>query len=326
VARSSEAEGLVVVDHLTKRFGAVLAVDDLSFAVQPGRVTGFLGPNGAGKTTTLRMLLGLVAPTSGRATIGGVRYADLADPLTAVGACLEATGFHAGRTARDHLRVLATTAGIRIGRVDEVLDLAGLRPAATRRVGGFSLGMRQRLALASALLGDPRVLLLDEPANGLDPQGIAWLRGFLRYLAGQGRTVLVSSHVLSEVQQTVDEIVIIARGSLVRQAPLADLEGPPTVVVRTPAPAELTAALARADPSLTVTEVPGEEGLLHIGGAAPADVGRIAHGAGVELHELYGKPSDLEEVFLAVTAETPPPPAEAPPPTEAPPPPAEATA
>jgi ABC-2 type transport system ATP-binding protein len=288
----------VRVDRLTKRFGSVTAVDDLTFTVSPGRVTGFLGPNGAGKTTTLRMLLGLVRPTSGGAVIGGRRYADLPDPTRAVGASLEATGFHAGRTARDHLRVLAAAAGLPDSRVDALLGLVGLSGDAARRVGGFSLGMRQRLALAAALLGDPPVLLLDEPANGLDPEGIAWLRGFLRHLATQGRTVLVSSHVLSEVEQTVDDVVIIARGRLVRQASLADLEGGPAVVVRTPTPEPLRAALAGAG----LRAAPDGD-RLRVADAAPAQVGALAFSAGVELHELRPAESDLEAIFLQLTTD-----------------------
>jgi len=204
----------VSVRGLTKHFGSVNAVEDLSFEVPTGRITGFLGPNGAGKTTTLRMALALVKPTAGEALIGGRRYADLRHPRRAVGALLEATGFHPGRRGRDHLRILAQVAGVGRGRVDEVLELVELTSAADRRVGGYSLGMRQRLGLAAALLGDPGVLVLDEPANGLDPAGMAWLRGLLRELAGQGRTVLISSHVLSEVAQTVDQVVIINAGRL----------------------------------------------------------------------------------------------------------------
>src|SRR5687767_4491188 len=238
----------IAVEGLTKRFGSVRAVEDLTFATTPGRVTGFLGPNGAGKTTTLRMVLGLVTPTAGSALVEGQRYADLADPLRTVGAALEASSFHPGRSARDHLRVLATAGGLPLQRADETLQQVGLADVADRRAGGFSLGMRQRLALAAALLGDPRVLVLDEPANGLDPEGIAWLRGFLRYLAGEGRTVLISSHVLSEVQQTVDDVVIVARGRLVRQATLAELDDPTmrAVAVRTPTPDALQLALSTA--------------------------------------------------------------------------------
>jgi ABC-2 type transport system ATP-binding protein len=215
----------VSVRGLTKRFGSVHAVEDLSFDVPTGKVTGFLGPNGAGKTTTLRMALGLVGPTAGEALIGGRRYADLPHPRREVGALLEATGFHPGRKGRDHLRILAQQAGCGRGRVDEVLKLVELTDAADRRVGGYSLGMRQRLGLASALLGDPGVLIFDEPANGLDPAGMAWLRGLLRGLAAEGRTVLVSSHVLSEVEQTVDQVVIINEGRLRYAGTLGNLGG-----------------------------------------------------------------------------------------------------
>jgi ABC-2 type transport system ATP-binding protein len=214
---------VIEVRDLTKRYGGVLAVDRLGFTLAEGAVTGFLGPNGAGKSTTLRMLLGLTPPTAGTATIGGVPYRELRDPVRTVGALLEATGFHPGRSGRDHLRVLATAAGLPPARVDEMLDLVDLTGASRRRAGGYSLGMRQRLGLAAALLGDPEVLILDEPANGLDPEGVHWLRGLLRRLAAQGRTVLVSSHQLAEVAQTVDDVVIIARGRLVTQTTVADL-------------------------------------------------------------------------------------------------------
>ncbi len=287
------------VAGLTKQFDTVLAVDDLTFSVGPGRVTGFLGPNGAGKTTTLRCLLGLVAPTSGSATIDGKHYHDLPHPMRIVGSALEATGFHPGRSAQNHLRVLARAAGIDERRVPEVLELVGLVDSATRTVGGFSLGMRQRLQLAAALLGDPGVLLLDEPANGLDPEGIAWLRAFLRYLAGQGRTVLVSSHVLSEVEQTVDDVVIIANGRLVRACPLDELTaGHSHVVVRTPTPQQLADALAAHAPGARVST---EDGSLHVVDADAATIGHIAFGAQVELHELRPASSDLEEVFLSLT-------------------------
>ncbi|WRZ94735.1 ABC transporter ATP-binding protein [Streptomyces sp. NBC_01007] len=213
----------ITVNGLTKRYGAVTAVDRLTFEVEPGKVTGFLGPNGAGKTTTLRMLLGLVTPTAGRALIDGRRYAELSEPRRAVGAVLEATGFHPGRRGRDHLRILALAADIPFSRVEKVLERVGLADAADRRVGGYSLGMRQRLGLASALLGDPNVLVLDEPANGLDPAGMAELRDLLRDLAGEGRTVLMSSHVLSEVAQTVDRVVIVAAGTLRYAGTLTEL-------------------------------------------------------------------------------------------------------
>jgi ABC-2 type transport system ATP-binding protein len=214
----------ITIRGLTKRFGQVGAVTDLSFDVPAGQVTGFLGPNGAGKTTTLRILLGLVSPTAGEALIGGKRYQDLEQPRRTVGAAVEAMAAHPGRRARDHVRLLGGAAGAGRERVEEVLDMVGLADAQGRRVGGFSLGMRQRLGLASALLGDPRYLVLDEPANGLDPAGMAWLRGLLRGLASEGRTVLVSSHVLSEVAQTADNVVIVNDGRLRYAGPLADLD------------------------------------------------------------------------------------------------------
>jgi len=213
----------VEVRSLTKNFGRVAAVRDLSFTAPAGKITGFLGPNGSGKTTTLRTLLGLVRPSAGEALIGGVRYGSLARPRRSVGALLEATGFHPGRRARDHLRILAAADGLPDRRADEVLDQVGLAPAGSRRVRGFSLGMRQRLGLAAALLGDPAVLLLDEPANGLDPAGIAWLRGLLRSLAGEGRTVVVASHVLSEVAQMADHVVIVSTGQLRFAGPLGEI-------------------------------------------------------------------------------------------------------
>jgi ABC-2 type transport system ATP-binding protein len=289
---------VIVVDALTKNFGTVRAVDGLSFLVEAGSVTGFLGPNGAGKTTTLRVLLGLVSPTSGTATIDGRRYADLPDPMRMVGAALEASSFHPGRTARDHLRILSLSAGLPPTRADEVLAQVALTESADRRVGGFSLGMRQRLALAGALLGDPQVLLLDEPANGLDPEGIAWLRGFLRHLASQGRTVLVSSHVLAEVQQTVDHVVIISRGRLITSAPLAELtrNHAADVRVRTPDADRLRAALEARG-----AQVRAADGVLHVSGLTPPGIGRTALREAVELHELVQEESDLEQVFLSLT-------------------------
>ena len=291
----------ISVEGLTKRFGDVLAVDHLDFAVDPGTVTGFLGPNGAGKTTTLRMLLGLVAPTSGTATIGGRPYRELTDPARRVGAVLEASGFHPGRSARDHLRVLATAAGLAPGRVDEVLAQTGLAGAARRRAGGFSLGMRQRLGLAAALLGDPEVLVLDEPANGLDPEGVRWLRGLVRGLADQGRTVLVSSHVLAEVAQTVDRVVIIDRGRLVAQSSLADLTAGAdrTVRVRTPQAEALRDVLVARGGTVTL-DGPGQ---LVVAGATTEQVGQAAAAGGVVLHEMRFERSNLEEVFLELTGE-----------------------
>jgi ABC-2 type transport system ATP-binding protein len=284
---------------LSKRFGAVVAVDDLTFSVCSGRVTGFLGPNGAGKTTTLRMLLGLVRPTAGTATIGGRTYAELTDPLRLVGAGLDGSSFHPGRSARDHLRWVCVAGDIPTSRADQVLQLVGLSEAADRRVGGYSLGMRQRLSLAGALLGDPGVLLLDEPANGLDPEGIAWLRGFLRHLAAEGRTVLVSSHVLSEVQQTVDDVVIIARGRLVHTGPVMGLAGEPGTLVRSPDVALLRPALSRA--GLVVED--HADGAIVVRGAAPSQVGDVAHAVGARLHLLSTAQDDLETAFLRMVSQ-----------------------
>jgi ABC-2 type transport system ATP-binding protein len=289
----------IKVHGLTKRFGDVLAVDGLDFEVEEGTVVGFLGPNGAGKTTTLRMLLGLVAPTAGTATFGDRAYRELEEPTRVVGAVLEASGFHPGRTARNHLRVLATAAGLPARQVDTVLAQVGLADAADRRVGGFSLGMRQRLGLAAALLGDPGVLLLDEPANGLDPEGIAWLRRLIRHQADQGRTVLVSSHVLAEVAQTVDQVVIIARGRLVTQSSLADLVAgaDAAVRVRTPQAEALRERLAAGGAAVRLD---GPDQLV-VTGVTTEQVGRAAAAAGVVLHEMRFERSNLEEVFLELT-------------------------
>jgi ABC-2 type transport system ATP-binding protein len=284
---------------LSKRFGDVVAIDDLSFVAREGAVTGFLGPNGAGKTTTLRMLLGLATPTAGSATIGGHPYGQLADPFRHVGAVLESTGFHPGRQARDHLRVLATAARLPLARVQEVLDQVGLAEAGDRRVKSFSLGMRQRLGLASALLGEPEVLILDEPANGLDPEGVHWLRRFLRGFADQGGTVLVSSHLLAEVAQTVDEVVIIARGRLVSQASLADLthRSQAGVRVRTPRAEALRGALAAEG---IATELVTADALVAFGTTTEA-VGLAAAGANVAIYEMTAQGFDLEELFLELT-------------------------
>lgn len=286
-------------DGVTKRFGSVAAVENLDFTVEPGRVTGFLGPNGAGKTTTLRMLLGLVTATSGTATIGGKAYGALKNPMRVVGASLEAN-FHPGRSGRGHLDVTATAAGIPRDRVDAVLEQTGMTPYADRRVGGYSMGMRQRLGLATALLGDPGVLVLDEPINGLDPEGIRWIRSFLRALADEGRTILVSSHLLSEVQQTVDDVVVIAGGKLRYVGTLEALEGTTTAtgsVVDAPDRAALTAALKKAGHQARV----GPDGLAV--DVAPAEVGRIALAAGVALSALAASGAGLEDEFLALVAD-----------------------
>ncbi|MGW5670848.1 ABC transporter ATP-binding protein [Micromonospora sp. NPDC003776] len=294
--------GQIVVSGLTKQYKNVRAVDNLSFTVQPGRVTGFLGPNGAGKTTTLRMLLNLVTPTAGEATIGGHRYADLADPLRSVGAVLEASSAHKGRTGINHLRVICAAAGLPRQRADEALALVGLTPAAKRKFKGYSLGMKQRLGIAAAMLGNPQVLILDEPANGLDPEGIRWMRGFLKGLAAEGRTVLVSSHLLSEMQLLADDVVIIAAGKLVRQGPVDQVIGSMAhggrVRVRTPQAEELTVAL-REQPATVTAD--GHGALLVTGVDAPT-VGRVALAAKVELHELTTERPDLEGVFLELTA------------------------
>jgi ABC-2 type transport system ATP-binding protein len=294
-------DGQIIVSGLTKHYKRVRAADDLSFTVEPGRVTGFLGPNGAGKTTTLRMLLNLVTPTAGTATIGGQRYADLPDPLRTVGAILEASAAHKGRTGRNHLRIICAAAGLPASRADEVLELVGLTPAAKRKFRGYSLGMRQRLGIAAAMLGDPRVLVLDEPANGLDPEGIRWMRQLLQKLAGEGRTILVSSHLLSEMQLLADELVIIAAGRLIAQGTVDQIIGRmPTearVRVRTPDPGKLTAALAESGAIV----VPNDDGALLVTGAAAPEVGAAALRARVELHELLTERPDLEQVFLELT-------------------------
>jgi len=286
----------IEISGLTKQFGAVTAVDDLSFTVEPGRVTGFLGPNGAGKTTTLRVLLGLVRATSGTATFDGRAYHDLERPLETVGAALEAD-FHPGRTARNHLRVAATAAGIPVARVSTVLDQVGMTEHADRRVGGYSLGMRQRLALAYTLLGDPGVFVLDEPINGLDPEGIKWIRGFLQSLAHEGRTVLVSSHLLSEVAQTVDEVVIISKGRLMKSGTLTSLEldSAPRTIADSPDRPALAAALDAA--GFAYTE--GRAGFI-VDVPEPGAVGHAAFVGGVEVSALHRLKSGLEESFLSL--------------------------
>jgi ABC-2 type transport system ATP-binding protein len=286
----------IEIAGLSKHFGPVTAVEDLSFTVQPGRVTGFLGPNGAGKTTTLRVLLGLVRASAGTATFGGTPYTSLERPLETVGAALDAN-FHPGRTARDHLKVYATSAGLSKARVQIVLDQVGIAEFADRRVGGYSLGMRQRLALAYTLLGDPGVFVLDEPINGLDPEGIKWIRGFLQSLAHEGRTVLVSSHLLSEVQQSVDEVVIISKGRLVKSGTLASLEldSAPRTIVDSPDRESLSAALDEA--GLEYTE--GRSGFI-VAEPDPALVGHAAFLGGVELSALHRLKSGLEESFLSL--------------------------
>jgi ABC-2 type transport system ATP-binding protein len=287
----------IAVAGLTKRFGGRTAVDSLEFRVDPGRVTAFLGPNGAGKTTTLRLLLGLSMPDAGSATIGGRRYPDIERPIRQVGAVLESSAAHPGRTGRDHLRLACRAGGVPAERADEVLALVGLTGAGRRRVGTYSLGMRQRLGIAAALIGNPPVLILDEPANGLDPDGVRWLRHLLRGLAAQGRTVLVSSHQLAEIQALADDIVVIAAGRLVAagsvEAVAGSLGRAGRVRVATPEPERLTHALG---PAATVTA--GPDGQLYVAGVDAAVVGEAARQAGIPVHELVTERSDLESLYL----------------------------
>jgi ABC-2 type transport system ATP-binding protein len=290
---------VIEVSSLSKRFGKTLAVDNLSFRADPGQITGFLGPNGAGKTTTMRAVLGLVHATSGSATVLGRPYRDLDEPGRRVGAVLEASSYHPGRSGRNHLRVAAAAAGIPRTRVEEVLELVELREAARRRVGGYSLGMRQRLHLATALLGDPEVLVLDEPANGLDPAGMRWLRDLLRSLAERQRTILVSSHVLTEVELIADEVVIIHRGNFVAHAPTAEIAARATgaVRVRSPQIDRLREALTRAG----LSAQDAGPGTLSVADTTTERVGEIAAEAGVVLHELAAERASLEEAFLELT-------------------------
>lgn len=292
---------VVRAESLTKRFGSVVAVDDLSFALAPGTITGFLGPNGAGKTTTLRMVLGLAAPSNGRALVFGRLYADLPQAALRVGAVLEATDFHPGRSGRDHLRTLGRAALLPDSRVDEVLALVELSDSAKRRVKGYSLGMRQRLGLAAALLGDPELLVLDEPANGLDPEGVRWLRDFLRDFASKGRTVLISSHVLAEVAQTVDQVLIINHGKLVVESSLEQLTARVggSVRVRSPEVSRLQEALSRAQ----IATSPSNDHALLVHGTTSDRVGDIAFAARIPIHELASEASSLEDVFLELTSE-----------------------
>ncbi|QGN34773.1 ATP-binding cassette domain-containing protein [Microlunatus sp. Gsoil 973] len=291
----------ILIDALTKNFGTVRAVSGLTFSVQPGRITGFLGPNGAGKSTTLRILVGLAAATTGTATFGGTPYADLDHPQQRVGAVLE-PAFHPGRSGRNHLRVLATTAGVGGERIDELLHLVGLTGAADRRVGGYSLGMRQRLALAGALLGDPDYLILDEPANGLDPEGIRWLRGFLRSFAALGRVVLMSSHILNEVEATVDDVVVIGNGRLIRQAPMSELAASTSARVRVADPQAAGAVLDRLQvPWQLLQDAAGP--YLVVAGLELASIGSQLFSAGIPVLELATQEVDLESEFFAMLAD-----------------------
>ena len=293
---------MITVDHLTKRYGKTLAVDELSFEVKPGVVTGFLGPNGSGKSTTMRIILGLDRATKGGATINGRNYHDLKAPLHEVGALLDAKAVHPGRTARNHLRALAASNKIKSSRVDEVLEFAGISSVANKKVGGFSMGMSQRLGIAGALLGDPEVLLFDEPVNGLDPEGIKWIREFFQSLAKEGRTVFVSSHLMSEMAVSADQIIVIGRGKFITQGSVDDLTATVqgTVFVRASDPPRLTAAL-RGEQGV-VQEI--NDNGLSVTGLTSDQVGEIAFGAGVVIHELTPQRASLEDVFMDLTADS----------------------
>ncbi|MFP3714984.1 ABC transporter ATP-binding protein [Puerhibacterium sp. TATVAM-FAB25] len=307
---------MIEASGLTKRFGPTTAVDQVTFTVRPGIVTGFLGPNGAGKSTTMRMVMGLDRPTAGSVTVNGRPYAEHRTPLAEVGALLEAKAMHPGRSARQHLLALAATHGIPARRVDEVIELTGLQPVARKRVGGFSLGMGQRLGIATALLGDPRTLILDEPVNGLDPEGVLWVRNLARHLASEGRTVFLSSHLMSEVALTADHVIVIGKGRILADTPVRDLvDGASrrTVRVRTPGAAALAAAVRRAGG--TAVEQPAqadgpaearraEAGLLEVSGLDAAVVGELALTHGLALHELTPVRSTLEDAYMELTADS----------------------
>ena len=291
---------MIQLERLTKTFGSKTAVDDITATIQPGKVTGFLGPNGAGKSTTMRMIMGLDRPTHGSATINGKRYAELRSPLGEVGALLDAKAVHTGRTAYNHLLAMAATHGISKRRVHEVIGLTGLESVATKRVGGFSLGMGQRLGIAAALLGDPHTLILDEPVNGLDPEGVLWVRQFARHLAGQGRTVFLSSHLMSEMAQTADHIIVLGRGRILADAPVEEIlagAARSAVRVRTPEVERLANAIQGGD--VTITGV--EAQLIEVTGLSAAQIGDAAAAAGIALHELTPLSASLEEAYLELT-------------------------
>jgi ABC-2 type transport system ATP-binding protein len=310
-----DEDAMIEVRDLTKRFGDKVAVDHLSFTVEPGRVTGFLGPNGAGKSTTMRLILGLDRANGGTATINGLPYARLPRPLLTVGALLEARSVHTGRSARNHLLFLAQTQGLPASRVDSVLELVGLRDVAGKRTGGFSLGMGQRLGVAAAMLGDPQVLLLDEPVNGLDPEGVLWIRNLMKHLAGEGRTILVSSHLMNEMAVTADHLIVIGRGRLLAAEATEDViarGSGQSVRVRTPDPDRLTelitadggAATAAADGNGNGNGSGGHAPVLTVTGLPAARIGELAASSGVVLHELTPQLATLEDAFLELTADS----------------------
>jgi ABC-2 type transport system ATP-binding protein len=294
---------VIEVNELTKRYGRTTAVNNLTFTVRPGQVTGFLGPNGAGKSTTLRMILGLNRPTSGSVTVQGHPFRDRPRGLRHIGGLLDAADVHGGRSARAHLAVLARSNAIPSGRVEEVLGEVGLSDAARRRIGGFSLGMKQRLGIAAALLGDPPVLLFDEPLNGLDPEGVLWVRGLFRRLAAEGRTVLVSSHMMREMENTADQLVVIGRGELIAEEPLTDFAARGTglnVTVRTPDPGRLTDLLTAEGAAVR----PDSDGSLSVTGVDAARIGELAFDHRVLLHQLATRTASLEEAFMELTADS----------------------
>lgn len=295
-----EENFVIQVRGLSKHYGATAAVDDITFDVRPGLVTGFLGPNGAGKSTTMRVIVGLDRPSAGTALVNGKPYAEHHAPLREVGSLLDAKAVHTGRSARNHLRALAATHRIPVRRVDEVIALTGLESVARRRVGGFSLGMGQRLGMAAALLGDPATLILDEPVNGLDPEGVIWVRTLARHLASEGRTVFLSSHLMSEMAQTADHIIVLGRGKVIADAPVAEilaLSKGSAIRVRSPQ-AERLSELLRA-PEVTIT--PGEDGMFHVTGTTAREVGELAARAQLVLHELSPVQGSLEDAYLALT-------------------------
>ncbi|MFD1504259.1 ABC transporter ATP-binding protein [Georgenia yuyongxinii] len=291
---------MIEAHNLTKRYGDKTAVAGISFTIEPGTVTGFLGPNGAGKSTTMRMIMGLDRPTAGRVTVNGKPYAQHRSPLSEVGALLDAKAAHPGRSARSHLRTMAATHGISPKRVDEVIEMTGLAGVASKRVGGFSLGMGQRLGIASAMLGDPRTLILDEPVNGLDPEGVKWVRNLVRYLASEGRTVFLSSHLMSEMAQTADLLLVIGKGRIITSGPVQDvIDGVAgtTVRVRSPRAADLADMLQRAGASVSSAEA----GVLDLRGVTAEQVGETAAANGIVLHELSPQRASLEEAYMTLT-------------------------
>ncbi len=293
---------MIEATHLTKRYGKKTAVDDVSFTVRPGQVTGFLGPNGAGKSTTMRMVVGLDRPTSGRVRVNGRSYAEHRAPLQEVGTLLDAKAVHTGRSAYHHLLAMGATHGIGKARVREVIEMTGLESVASKRVGGFSLGMGQRLGIAAALLGDPQTLILDEPVNGLDPEGVLWVRNLVRYLASQDRTIFLSSHLMSEMALTADHIIVVGRGKVIADAPVADIIGRAkggAVRVRTPQATALEDLLRRQSAVVTQTD----HDLLEVTGAPSAQIGEIAAGAGIVLHELTPTNGSLEDAYMQLTAD-----------------------